>query len=67
MLGVMSSGLSCDCYTYFVCSCHSLLVCRWSLYKMDLKRDKIGVFVSIVSTKIPFKVNVREANLSVEL
>eukprot|EP00977_Amphora_coffeiformis_P005293 scaffold1127_cov160-Amphora_coffeaeformis.AAC.15 len=28
---------------------------RWSQYKMDPKRDKIGVFVSIVSTKIPFK------------
>jgi hypothetical protein len=26
------------------------------MYKMDHKRDKIGVFVSIVSTKIPFKV-----------
>lgn len=28
---------------------------KWSLYKMDQKRDKIGVFVSIVSTKIPYK------------
>ena len=28
---------------------------KWSSYKMDPKRDKIGVFVSIVSTKIPFK------------
>jgi len=28
---------------------------KWNLYKMDQKRDKIGVFVSIVSTKIPFK------------
>ena len=28
---------------------------RWSNYKIDHKRDKIGVFVSIVSTKIPFK------------
>jgi DNA topoisomerase VI B subunit len=28
---------------------------KWSLYKMDHKRDKIGVFVSIVSTKIPYK------------
>lgn len=28
---------------------------RWSNYKMDHKRDKIGVFVSIVSTKIPYK------------
>lgn len=28
---------------------------KWSSYKMDHKRDKIGVFVSIVSTKIPFK------------
>ena len=28
---------------------------KWSQYKMDPKRDKIGVFVSIVSTKIPFK------------
>lgn len=32
-------------------SCHS-----WSSYKVDHKRDKIGVFVSTVSTKIPFKV-----------
>ena len=28
---------------------------KWSTYKMDYKRDKIGVFVSIVSTKIPYK------------
>jgi DNA topoisomerase VI subunit B len=28
---------------------------KWSNYKIDYKRDKIGVFVSIVSTKIPFK------------
>ncbi|DAZ98391.1 TPA: hypothetical protein N0F65_000105, partial [Lagenidium giganteum] len=28
---------------------------NWSYYKIDQKRDKIGVFVSIVSTKIPFK------------
>ena len=28
---------------------------KWSSYKIDFKRDKIGVFVSIVSTKIPFK------------
>jgi DNA topoisomerase VI B subunit len=28
---------------------------RWTSYKMDHKRDRIGVFVSIVSTKIPFK------------
>jgi len=28
---------------------------KWSSYKIDHKRDRIGVFVSIVSTKIPFK------------
>ncbi|KAL7530252.1 hypothetical protein ACHAXR_003388, partial [Thalassiosira sp. AJA248-18] len=28
---------------------------KWSSYKIDHKKDKIGVFVSIVSTKIPFK------------
>jgi len=28
---------------------------KWSSYKIDHKRDKIGVFLSIVSTKIPFK------------
>ena len=28
---------------------------KWSTYKIDHKRDKVGVFVSIVSTKIPFK------------
>lgn len=28
---------------------------RWSNYKIDHKREKIGVFVSIVSTKIPYK------------
>jgi DNA topoisomerase VI subunit B len=27
----------------------------WSNYKIDYKRDKVGVYVSIVSTKIPFK------------
>jgi DNA topoisomerase VI subunit B len=28
---------------------------NWSSYKIDYKRDRVGVFVSIVSTKIPFK------------
>jgi len=28
---------------------------KWSSYKIDHKRDKLGVFVSIVSTKVPFK------------
>lgn len=28
---------------------------KWSQYKIDPKRDKVGIFVSIVSTKIPFK------------
>ena len=28
---------------------------KWSNYKIDHKKDKVGVFVSIVSTKIPFK------------
>ena len=28
---------------------------KWSSYKIDHKRDKIMVFVSIVSTKVPFK------------
>ncbi|KAF6158724.1 hypothetical protein GIB67_040238 [Kingdonia uniflora] len=28
---------------------------NWSLYKINQTQDKIGVFVSIVSTKIPFK------------
>lgn len=28
---------------------------KWSNYKIDHKRDKVGVFVSIVSTKVPFK------------
>jgi DNA topoisomerase VI subunit B len=28
---------------------------KWSNYKVDYKKDKVGVFVSIVSTKIPFK------------
>lgn len=28
---------------------------RWANYKIDHKKDKVGVFVSIVSTKIPFK------------
>lgn len=32
---------------------HSLF--SWSSYKMNQTQDKIGVFVSIVSTKIPFK------------
>lgn len=29
---------------------------RWGDYKINAKEDRIGVFVSIVSTKIPFKV-----------
>ena len=28
---------------------------HWASYKIDHKRDRIGVFVSIVSTKVPFK------------
>ena len=28
---------------------------KWGSYKIDQKRDKIGIFVSLVSTKIPFK------------
>ena len=28
---------------------------KWAQYKIDPKADKVGVFVSIVSTKIPFK------------
>jgi DNA topoisomerase VI subunit B len=28
---------------------------RWANYKIDHKKDRVGVFVSIVSTKIPFK------------
>jgi len=28
---------------------------KWGSYKIDQKKDKVGVFVSIVSTKIPFK------------
>ena len=28
---------------------------NWGSYKIDKNNDKIGVFVSIVSTKIPFK------------
>lgn len=27
----------------------------WSSYKINQMQDKIGVFVSVVSTKIPFK------------
>jgi hypothetical protein len=27
----------------------------WNMYKINQQQDKIGVFVSIVSTKIPFK------------
>lgn len=28
---------------------------KWGNYKINKKEDKIGVFVSLVSTKIPFK------------
>ena len=28
---------------------------NWSSYHIDMKRDNVGVYVSIVSTKIPFK------------
>lgn len=31
------------------------IYCSWSSYKINQVQDKIGVFVSIVSTKIPFK------------
>ena len=42
----------CGCNTY---SCCCGAVRRWSHYKIDQKKEKIGVFVSIVSTKVPFK------------
>lgn len=29
---------------------------KWDAYKIDPNRDRVGVFISIVSTKIPFKV-----------
>lgn len=32
-----------------------LSLSSWSSYKINQTQDKIGVFVSIVSTKIPFK------------
>lgn len=28
---------------------------NWSSYKINQSQDRVGVFVSIVSTKIPFK------------
>ena len=28
---------------------------KWAQYKIDPKADKVGVFVSLVSTKVPFK------------
>ncbi|KAH8071833.1 DNA topoisomerase II [Aureococcus anophagefferens] len=28
---------------------------KWGAYKIDLKKEKVGIFVSLVSTKIPFK------------
>jgi DNA topoisomerase VI B subunit len=28
---------------------------KWSTYKINTKNDRVGVFISIVSTKIPFK------------
>ena len=37
---------------------------KWASYKINKDSDKVGVFVSIVSTKIPFKVPA--ANLSEE-
>ena len=30
-------------------------LCRWATYKLNAKTDKLCVFVSLVSTKIPFK------------
>ena len=32
---------------------------KWAAYKINKLEDRIGVFVSIVSTKIPFKVQRR--------
>lgn len=31
------------------------MIYSWNSYKINQTQDKIGVFVSIVSTKIPFK------------
>jgi len=28
---------------------------NWASYKIDINKDKVGVFVSLVSTKVPFK------------
>lgn len=34
---------------------NSNIIFSWNNYKINQTQDKIGVFVSIVSTKIPFK------------
>lgn len=56
MLGLLFSHLSLgekvgykNCHNLYAC------ICSWNTYKINQIQDKIGVFVSIVSTKIPFK------------
>jgi DNA topoisomerase VI subunit B len=39
---------------------------KWANYKINKKEDRIGVFVSLVSTKIPFKVGFRTPRISAE-
>ena len=34
---------------------HAAEELNWGQYKINSKEDKIGVFVSLVSTKVPFK------------
>lgn len=43
------------CKSDYCCVVNSRLPCSWNSYKINQQQDKIGVFVSIVSTKIPFK------------
>lgn len=38
-----------------VCTRTALQRIPWAQYKIDPRKDKVGVFVSIVSTRIPFK------------
>lgn len=55
MLAYIAIKLSWEAMEDWNKASNSNIIFSWSSYKINQTQDKIGVFVSIVSTKIPFK------------
>ena len=34
---------------------------KWAAYKIDVKKERVGIFVSLVSTRVPFKGTSKES------